>query len=232
LPAGITRLSFGQGDINFSRVHVGDKIWKTSDPELERRLRRSFDGDTPKFQRPLSLEIHGFVVARILALDLRWTWSHEADALWERVDARLWRRTRNPWSVLQSASARRLQRLAADAAFRKQLAGFMAARQEYLERPGWFVANYGRAALTRVAYLSMEFGLGAALPLLLIGMMSREALVRWRDRMLSAGQGGKAVMGVLLLSLGVLILTGLDKRAEAALVDASPAWLTELTTRF
>src|SRR5437667_4713094 len=96
---------------------------------------------------------------RILALDLRWTWSHEADALWERVDARLWRRTRNPWSVLQSASARRLQRLAADAAFRKQLAGFMAARQEYLERPGWFVANYGRAALTRVAYLSMEFGL-------------------------------------------------------------------------
>jgi glycogen phosphorylase len=22
-----------------------------------------------------------------LALDLRWTWSHEADALWERVDA-------------------------------------------------------------------------------------------------------------------------------------------------
>src|SRR5438552_1937680 len=53
---------------------------------------------------------------RILALDLRWTWSHEADALWERVDARLWRRTRNPWSVLQSASARRLQRLAADTA--------------------------------------------------------------------------------------------------------------------
>jgi glycogen phosphorylase len=102
---------------------------------------------------------------RILALDLRWTWSHEADALWERVDARLWTRTRNPWSVLQSASAQRLQRLAADAAFRKQLAGFMAARQEYLERPGWFVANYGRAALTRVAYLSMEFGLGAALPL-------------------------------------------------------------------
>jgi starch phosphorylase len=102
---------------------------------------------------------------RALALDLRWTWSHEADALWERVDARLWRRTKNPWSVLQSASARRLQRLAADAAFRKQLAGFVAARQEYLERPGWFVANYGQAALTRVAYLSMEFGLGAALPL-------------------------------------------------------------------
>jgi hypothetical protein len=29
-----------------------------------------------------------------------------------------------------------------------------------------------------------------------------------------------------------LILTGLDKRIEAMLVEASPAWLTELTTRF
>jgi len=87
-------------------------------------------------------------------------------------------------------------------------------------------------SLVKVTLTMGAFGLGAALPLLLIGMMSREALVRWRDRMLSAGQGGKAVMGVLLLSLGVLILTGLDKRAEAALVDASPAWLTELTTRF
>ncbi len=52
-------LTFGHGDINFSRVQVGDKVWKTSDPELERRLRRSFEGDTPKFQRPLMFEVHG-----------------------------------------------------------------------------------------------------------------------------------------------------------------------------
>ena len=37
-------LCFGHGDINFSRVHVGDKLWKTSDPELDRRLRQSFRG--------------------------------------------------------------------------------------------------------------------------------------------------------------------------------------------
>ena len=102
---------------------------------------------------------------RILALDLRWTWSHEHDAFWERIDPRLWRRTRNPWSVLQSASARRLQRLAADAAFRQQLADLAASRQNYVERPGWFATSHGRAALNGVAYLSMEFGLGAALPL-------------------------------------------------------------------
>ena len=44
-------LRFGQGDIDFSRVHVGDKLWKTDDPELDRRLRKSFEGDSPKFQR-------------------------------------------------------------------------------------------------------------------------------------------------------------------------------------
>ena len=52
-------LHFGHGDIDFSRVHVGDKLWKTSDPELDRRLRQSYAGDTPKFQRPIEIEVHG-----------------------------------------------------------------------------------------------------------------------------------------------------------------------------
>ena len=50
---------FGHGDIDFSRVHVGDKLWKTSDPELDRRLRQSFEGEAPKFQRPIEIEVHG-----------------------------------------------------------------------------------------------------------------------------------------------------------------------------
>ncbi len=52
-------LEFGHGDIDFSRIHVGDKLWKTSDPELDKRLRKSFEGDTPKFQRPIEIEVHG-----------------------------------------------------------------------------------------------------------------------------------------------------------------------------
>jgi putative protease len=62
-PNGIVLLWFGKGDINFSRVHAGDKVWKTSDPELDRRLRRSFEGDKPKFRRPLSFEVHGLAGA-------------------------------------------------------------------------------------------------------------------------------------------------------------------------
>jgi cytochrome c-type biogenesis protein len=86
--------------------------------------------------------------------------------------------------------------------------------------------------LASVAVTMTAFGIGAALPLLAIGLMSRDALMRWRDRLLSAGRGGKALMGALLLTVGVLILSGLDKRLEALLVEVSPAWLTELTTQF
>jgi putative protease len=53
------QIHFGRGDIDFSRVHVGDKLWKTSDPELDHRLRQSFQGDAPRFQRPIEMEVHG-----------------------------------------------------------------------------------------------------------------------------------------------------------------------------
>jgi len=56
-----TWLGFGHGDVNFRRLHVGDKLWKTNDPELDRRLRQSFEGDKIRFQRPLHLEVHGLV---------------------------------------------------------------------------------------------------------------------------------------------------------------------------
>jgi putative protease len=52
-------LTFGQGDIDFRRVRPGDKVWKTSDPELERRLRQTFEGDAIRFRRPLDFEVHG-----------------------------------------------------------------------------------------------------------------------------------------------------------------------------
>ena len=52
-------LRFGRGDVDFSRVHIGDKLWKTDDPELNRRLRRSYAGDSPRFQRRIEMEVHG-----------------------------------------------------------------------------------------------------------------------------------------------------------------------------
>jgi hypothetical protein len=50
--------------------------------------------------------------------------------------------------------------------------------------------------------------------------------------MMRLGRGLKAALGLILVVTGLAILTGLDKALETALVDASPAWLTALTTRF
>jgi hypothetical protein len=49
---------------------------------------------------------------------------------------------------------------------------------------------------------------------------------------MEAGKGGKMLLGGLLVLIGVIVATGLDKQLEALLVAASPDWLTELTTRF
>jgi starch phosphorylase len=104
-------------------------------------------------------------ILQTLALDLRWTWSHEGDALWSRVDEELWERTQNPWVVLQSTPSERLRALANDRDFLKELSSFDAARNDYLETPGWFRTTESASKLGGVAYFSMEFGLGAALPL-------------------------------------------------------------------
>jgi cytochrome c biogenesis protein CcdA len=87
-------------------------------------------------------------------------------------------------------------------------------------------------SLAQVALVMAAFGAGAALPLLLLGLLSREALARWQGHLLGFGKSGKIVLGSFLIVLGGLILTGVDKRIETVLVDLSPAWLTALTTRF
>lgn len=87
-------------------------------------------------------------------------------------------------------------------------------------------------SLGQVALTMGVFGAGAALPLLLLGLLSREAMLRWRARLMDAGRTGKVVLGGLLVAMGALVLAGLDKRLEAWLVSISPDWLTDLTTMF
>ncbi len=52
-------LTFMPGAVNFDRVHPGDLLWKTADSELSKRVRATFAGDAPRFQRPMTLEVHG-----------------------------------------------------------------------------------------------------------------------------------------------------------------------------
>ena len=87
--------------------------------------------------------------------------------------------------------------------------------------------NLGQVALTMAS-----FGLGVAMPLVVLGLMSRQMLMRWRGHILSSGVMVKSGLGALFVITGVLILSGQDKMLEATLVDLSPAWLTTLTTQF
>jgi cytochrome c-type biogenesis protein len=86
--------------------------------------------------------------------------------------------------------------------------------------------------LLRVALTMAVFGIGAALPLILLGLLSRATLTGVRSRLMSAGKLGKGLLGATFIVIGVAIVSGADKRIEAALVAASPPWLTELTTSF
>jgi glycogen phosphorylase len=144
-----------------------------------------------------------------LALDLRWTWSHEADALWQRVDAEAWRRTQNPWIILQDISAKRLEALAADSSFIAELERLRRARQDYLNAPGWFALAHGAAALSGIAYFSMEFGLGEGLPLYAggLGILAGDFLKTASD------------LGLPVIGIGLLYQEGYFRQ----IIDASGA---------
>lgn len=86
--------------------------------------------------------------------------------------------------------------------------------------------------LGQVALTMTVFALGAALPLVLFGLASRQALIAWRGRLLSVGSGAKVALGIVLIATGALILTGLDKPMMTALLDLTPEWVGNLTTRF
>src|SRR5579864_2123192 len=100
-----------------------------------------------------------------LALDLRWSFNHSADQLWERLDPELWDLTHNPWVVLQTVSQERLQTVTTEPEFQRLLTEVNRERQA-AERPeGWFQQAHPRSGLTCVAYFSMEFMLSEGLPI-------------------------------------------------------------------
>ncbi|MEJ2100290.1 MAG: alpha-glucan family phosphorylase, partial [Desulfobacterales bacterium] len=125
--------------------------------------------------------------------DLRWSWSHATDPLWERIDPELWNLTRNPWRILQSISSARLEALARDAEYRKQLNEQVMAHRKNLKEPSWFSETHAAAPFT-VAYFSMEFGLSEALPIYSGGLG-----ILAGDYLKTASDLGVPVVGIGLL---------------------------------
>jgi starch phosphorylase len=128
-----------------------------------------------------------------MGLDLRWSWSHATDPLWERIDPELWNLTRNPWLILQSVSSVRLEALARDTDFRKTVNEHVKRHRKNLEEPSWFSEIPAAPPLT-VAYFSMEFGLSEALPIYSGGLG-----ILAGDYLKTASDLGVPVVGIGLL---------------------------------
>ncbi|WP_262966003.1 alpha-glucan family phosphorylase [Methylobacter psychrophilus] len=116
----------------------------------------------PYFPRTLPAELKILVE---FALDLRWTWSHAGDALWQTIDPKIWQRTQNPWLLLQKVSKERLEALVNDSTFLVKLKELKQERAQYYSQEGWFQCEYADCQIGTVAYFSMEYGLGEALPI-------------------------------------------------------------------
>jgi cytochrome c biogenesis protein CcdA len=83
-----------------------------------------------------------------------------------------------------------------------------------------------------VALTMLVFGLGSALPFLVLGTLTRQALLRWRDRLTSAGKRGKMLLGAVLTATGLLIVFGLDKTFETWVMTIAPQFLVDLSGRY
>ena len=129
-----------------------------------------------------------------LALDLRWSWDHSADEIWRPLAPELWDLTRNPWVILQSVAPDKLKKLTADANFRTRVETLVQEMRTSREAASWFQEVQTQAPLTAVAYFSMEFMLGEALPIYSGGLGNVAG-----DQLKAASDLGVPVVGVGLL---------------------------------
>ena len=74
----------------------------------------------------------------------------------------------------------------------------------------------------------LAFGIGTAATLLAAGLVSAQALKRVRPQLLASADAGKRWLGVMLLVLGGMVLSGVDKQLEAWAVGWLPDWATSL----
>lgn len=109
--------------------------------------------------------IPGYNTLEELALDMRWSWSHSTDKIWNHLDPELWELTRNPWVVLQTVSIEKLNAALAESSFRQIIDNLVQITQEQNQSETWFEKTHSKTPLSSVAYFSMEYMLSEALPI-------------------------------------------------------------------
>ncbi|WP_071188398.1 U32 family peptidase [Trichormus sp. NMC-1] len=61
-------LSFGKNNLNFRQINIGDKVWKTNDPELDKQIRQSYAGENPQFPKPINIAVYGEIGEKLIAI--------------------------------------------------------------------------------------------------------------------------------------------------------------------
>jgi len=140
------------------------------------------------------LKIDGIDELVELALNLHWSWNHAADELWEGLDKELWDATQNPWVVLRTISQEKIKAALSAPEFRTRLDNLLRGNRESYNADAWFQNKHRDAALTSVAYFSMEFMLSEALPIYSGGLGNVAG-----DQLKAASDLGVPVIGVGLL---------------------------------
>jgi starch phosphorylase len=129
-----------------------------------------------------------------LALDLRSSFHHSADKLWQWLDPELWELTHNPWIVLQTMSRERLQSVTHEPEFQSLLVQDRESRHAAEHSEAWFQKVHADASLRSVALFSMEFMLSEALPIYSGGLGNVAG-----DQLKAASDLGVPVVGIGLL---------------------------------
>lgn len=136
---------------------------------------------------------------RDLAYDMTWVWTPGTQALFEQVDAELWKLSkRNPVRVLASAQPARLQELAKDAAFVDAVKRQDAARRTGPNAGAWYKSQADKQTKDwrpfLAAYFCAEFGLTECFQIYSGGLGLLAG-----DHVRSAAQLGLPLVGVGLL---------------------------------
>lgn len=146
---------------------------------------------------------------RDVAYNLRWSWDHDAIALFRRLDSELWESTaHNPVAMLGSIQQERLEAAAADVSFVEQLERVWNDLERYTSTDDtWFNSIQTGDERPQIAYFSAEFGVTECLAIFAGGLG-----VLAGDHLKSASD-----LGVPLAGMGLLYQRGYFRQA----LDAS-----------
>jgi starch phosphorylase len=138
--------------------------------------------------------VEGMDDLKEIALNLHSCWNHEADEMWKSLDPDLWEWTQNPWVILRTVSRDKIIALLASSGFRTLVYDCLHHKRKSFNEEAWFQQKYPKAALSLVAYFSMEFMLSEALPIYSGGLGNVAG-----DQLKAASDLGVPVVGVGLL---------------------------------